>query len=181
MADSLTMMPSGGPPGLPWLFILACAMGMIAKVDSFSMSGDAMTGHVLDLTRQHFHRQLGDIAVIGTWLGASVDESEPCLVLVPSRRTLSYERTRPCCIALSSAYLYDDPSYLLQRSRQFNEALGFTDNMANVHKVATVIYDHLQDLIEMPPRPVERTFVGAEATITDSSGRKRTAEILDYE
>lgn len=141
-----------------------------------------MSGHVLDLTRYHFWRDLGDLSVVGSWVGDTMDESEPCLVLLPARRKVSYERTKPCCIALSHAYLYDDPSYLLRRAMEFNAALGFNDDMSHVHKIATAIYDHLGDLIHMPPRPVIREFVGAEATITDpSSGKQRHAEIIDFE
>lgn len=131
---------------------------------------------VLDLTKYAFRRQLGDIILYGTWIGESVDDSEPCLVLISG-----YRNTKPCCIALSAAYRYDDPNYLLYKSIQFNKDLGFTDNMSNVHRVASVIHDHLQDLIELPPRPVLNTKVGAEAVVTDSRGRKSYAEILDFE
>ena len=34
-----------------------------------------MSGHILDLTKYAFARNLGDITVYGTWVGASVDES----------------------------------------------------------------------------------------------------------
>jgi hypothetical protein len=139
-----------------------------------------MSGHVLDLTRTHFTRQLGDVTVIGSWIGESLDESEPCLVLLPTYQRHSYERVKPCCIALSSAYLYDDPRYLLARSMEFNKALGFTDDMSHVHKVADVIYDHLQDLIEMPPRPVTQAYEAADAIITDANGRRKSAVIMDY-
>ena len=115
-----------------------------------------MTGHVLDLSRHHFRRELGDIVLYGTWIGESLDESEPCLVLVPNRRFMGHDRTKPCCVALSAAYRYDNPSYMLSRARQFNADMGFSDSMSHVHKVASIIYDHLQDLIEMPPRPVVR-------------------------
>ena len=140
-----------------------------------------MTGHVLDLTNHHFVHGLGDITVFGTWIGANHDEAEPCLVLVPSYRKISFERTKPCGIALSSAYLYDDPGYLLRRAIEFNQAMGFTDDMSHVHKVASVIHDHLQDLIEMPPKPVRRQYEAADAVITDASGRTAEAVIMDFE
>lgn len=140
-----------------------------------------MSGHVLDLTRYYFRRQLGDVTVYGAWIGETVDESEPCLVLVPTYRALSWERTRPVCIALSSAYRYDDPRYLVARAMEFNAALGFTDDMQHVHKIAEIIYGHLDDLVKMPPRPIERAFEAADAIITDESGRTREAVVLDYE
>lgn len=140
-----------------------------------------MSGHILDLTKYAFVRRLGDITVYGTWVGPSVDESEPCLVLVPTHRINNRGSYIPAVIALSAAYKYDDPHYLLQAAIQYNRDLGFEDSASHVHKVASVIYDHLQDLIELPPRPVENVRVGAEAIITEESGRKHYAEILDYE
>lgn len=140
-----------------------------------------MTGHVLDLTRHNFRRQLGDITLFGAWIGETLDESEPCLVLVPTARHVSYERTKPCCVALSSAYLYDEPRYLLARAMEFNKAMGFTDSMSHVYKVAEIIHGHLQDLIEMPPKPVERAIEAADAVVIDPSGRRSSAVIMNYE
>lgn len=139
-----------------------------------------MTGTVLDLTVRHFTRVLGDITLIGSWYGATIEDSEPCLVLIPTYRVL-YDgvamRAKPCCVALSSAYLYDDPRYLLERAREFSTAMGFEDSMARSYKIAEAIHGSLRDLIVMPPRPVLNSFVGADATITDGSGRQRTVEL----
>src|SRR5690606_10985945 len=73
------------------------------------LEGRLMSGHILDLTKYAFVRRLGDITVYGTWVGPSVDESEPCLVLVPTHRI---NGCRPIVVALSAAYKYDDPRYL---------------------------------------------------------------------
>lgn len=147
-----------------------------------------MKGYVLDLTKKSFERRLGDITVIGTWVGDDI-ETEPCLVLIPThRRVEPGKRNKPVVIGLSAAYKYyhgddyrDGPSYLLDRAIEFNRALGFDDTATNVHRIASAIYDSLGDLISMPPKPVEKATVGAIATITESSGRKHYAEILDYE
>ncbi len=139
-----------------------------------------MTGHVLDLTNKYFERQLGDITVIGTWYGATVEDSEPVICLIPTYRVMFDGvalRAKPCCIALSSAYLYDDPRYLLQRAMEFSKALGFEDSMSRTNKVAEIIHSSLLDLIKMPPRPVRSTVVGADATITDGWGRQRSVEL----
>jgi hypothetical protein len=138
-----------------------------------------MTGAVLDLSNHHFHRILGDIQIFGTWVGDSFDESEPALVILPAARSM--KGVKPACICLSSAYKYDDPRYLVKSAMIFNKGLGFEDSMACVHKLAGIIHDHLQDLIEMPPRPVRNTFVAADATVTDrDSGRSKTLEIIDH-
>ncbi len=141
-----------------------------------------MNKPVLDLTIRHFTRELGDLTIIGAWYGADLDESEPVLVLVPTYRILFdgvAMRAKPCCVALSSAYLYDEPSYLLARAREFSAAMGFEDSMARTYKIAEAIHGSLRDLIVMPPRPVLGSFVGADATITDGMGRQRTVEIID--
>ncbi len=141
-----------------------------------------MNRPVLDLTIRHFTRELGDLTLIGTWYGASLDESEPVLCLVPTYRVLFDGvglRAKPCCVALSSAHMYDEPGYLLRRAREFSAALGFDDSMARTYKIAEAIHGSLLDLIKMPPRPVMREFVGADATITDGMGRQRTMEIID--
>lgn len=142
-----------------------------------------MNRPVLDLTTRHFTRELGDLTIIGTWFGADLDESEPVLCLVPTYRILFdgvAMRAKPCCVALSSAYLYDEPSYLLARAREFSAAMGFEDSMARTYKIAEAIHGSLRDLIVMPPRPVLGSFVGADATITDGMGRQRTVEIIDH-
>lgn len=140
-----------------------------------------MNRPVLDLTVRSFTRELGDITLIGTWYGASLDESEPVLCLVPTYRQCFdgvAMRAKPCCVALSSAYLYDDPRYLLARAREFSAAMGFDDSMSRTYKIAEAIHGSLRDLIVMPPRPVLGSFVGADATITDGMGRQRTVEIV---
>lgn len=143
-----------------------------------------MSRPVLDLTIRHFTRELGDLTVIGTWLGPTPDDSEPCIVLMPTFRQALQSaiggaqiRAKPCCIALSSAYLYDEPSYLLRRAMEFGQAMGFTDSMSTTHKIADAIHGSLYDLIVMPPRPVLGVVTGADATITDGWGRQTTVEL----
>lgn len=138
-----------------------------------------MSGIALDLTNYHFRRQFGDIELYGTWIGEDFDEAEPCLVLMPAYRKSG---VKPCCVALSAAYKYDDPRYLLAAAMRINTDLGFTDAMTGVHKIAEIIHSHLQDLIEMPPKPVRRSTVVADATVRDGMGRKVTSgEILEHE
>lgn len=141
-----------------------------------------MSRHVLNLDNRSFTRVLGDLTLIGTWYGADIDESEPVLCLVPTYRINMFDgvsiRSKPCCVALSAAYLYDDPRYLLAKSREFCVMLGFSEDMQRVHKIAEAIHGSLQDLIQMPPRPVIGSIAGAEATLTDmDSGRQSVTEL----
>lgn len=142
---------------------------------------------ILDLTMRHFTRQLGELTVIGTWLGPTPDESEPCIVLIPTYRQClasaisgMQQRAKPCCIALSAAYLHDEPRYLLNRAMEFSRAMGFEDSMSRTHKIAEIIHESLDDLCRMPERPVMGKVAMADATITDASGRQRTLEIIEH-
>lgn len=143
---------------------------------------------ILDLTVRHFTRVLGEVTVIGTWIGADHEDTEPCIVLVPThRQTLQItatgvqQRARPCCIALSSAFRYDSPLYLVARAKEFTKAMGFEDTMSRAHRIAEIIHDSIDDLCRMPEqRPVRGSYVGAEATLTEDSGRKRTMEIVTH-
>lgn len=139
-----------------------------------------MNKPVLDLTNRAFTRVLGDITIIGTWYGADIDEAVPVLCIVPTFRVLFDGvalRSKPCCVALSSAHLYDEPNYLLARSMEFSKALGFEDSMQRTHKIAEAIHGSLLDLIKMPPRPVLGSYVGADATLTDGMGRQQSVEL----
>lgn len=136
--------------------------------------------HVLDLSRYQWLRHIGDLALYGTWYGPDIDNSEPCLVIVPAWRATSHESVRPAVVLLSAAYLYDNPRYLLASARRFNAGLGRSDDMSNVMKVADIIFDHLDDLVALPERPSFGSSVGAEITLTDSEGRSHEFEILDH-
>lgn len=131
----------------------------------------------IDLTRHAWKRELGDLTLYGTWLyNEAQEDTEPCLVIIPTYRTVGF---KPCCIALSSAFQYNDPRYLAQAAAVFAENLGF-DTLTSAHRLANLIYDHLGDLVTMPNDPSTAIVVG-EATINLGDGTRRTAEVLDYE
>lgn len=142
-----------------------------------------MSGPVLNLELRHFTRELGDLTVIGSWYGADLESSEPVLVLLPTYRMNSIVdgvgvRVKPCCVALSAAYLYDEPAHLAYMATKFSIALGME---TSTYKIASAIYDHLLDLIKMPPKPVSGSRQGAEAIVTDGWGNKKTIELRkDY-
>jgi hypothetical protein len=131
--------------------------------------------YALDLTKNHFTQQHGDITVIGTWYGDTIDEREPCLAILPA-----YRRTKPVCIALSSAYKYNDPAYLLRATMEMVKRLELSDNMTTVHRLAGIINDHLLDLIKMPHKPIETDYgSGAEFTVKTADGKEVTAEMYE--
>lgn len=137
-----------------------------------------MSAPILDLALRHWVKERGDLIIYATWVGQNLDESEPCLVIMPKH----YNGSKPCCVALSVAYRYYEPEaghrYLLARARQFNEQMGRADTLSNVHAVADAIYDHLQELIEIPPKPITgRRDMGTVTMHNRDTGQSRTIEV----
>lgn len=131
----------------------------------------------IDLTRHHFVRELGDLTIFGTWLyNDDQEDTEPCLVVIPRYRTTGF---KPVVVALSAAYRYNNPKYLAHVAGAFAQSLGFEDSLSQARKIATLIWDHLLDLLTMPLDPTQAEVIG-EVTI-DEGGKKRTIEVLDYE
>lgn len=131
----------------------------------------------IDLTRYAFTRDVGDLSIYGTWLyNDDQEDTEPCLVVIPRYRRTGF---MPIVVALSAAYRYNNPRYLAHAASTFAQTLGFEDSLTQARKVATMIHDHLLELLNMPLDPSEATVIG-EVTI-DQGGRKRTIEVLDYE
>ncbi len=131
----------------------------------------------IDLTRHAFMRGIGDFAIYGTWIeNDDQEDTEPCLVVIPRYRR---EGFKPVCIALSAAYKYNDPRYLARVTPVFLKMLGFDDGLSKAHALASLIHDHLYDLITMPVDPTAAIVVG-EASL-DIEGRRRTVEIMDHE
>ena len=133
----------------------------------------------IDLSRFSFMRELGDLVVIGTWVwNESQEDTEPALVLLPRYR--KPHTVTPCVVALSAAYLYNDPKYCVRAAKGIAKALGFEDSMTTTHKIADILHSHLPDLVSMPVDPTDSVVV-ADATFETGDGRKRSVEIMDYE
>ena len=104
-------------------------------------------------------------------------DSEPCLVITPSRMF----EGKPAVIPLSSAWKYSqmafaDPKVVAHQVRQF--AIGMNkDSLAQVIALTDLINDCLSDLISMPPDPRERLVVADAEIVID--GRKRTIEVTE--
>lgn len=138
-----------------------------------------MRQYAIDLTRFHFKRELGDLTLFGTWLyNDDQEDTEPALVIIPSYR--AGNGIKPIAIALSSAFKYNDPRYLAHAAARFAKMLGFEDSLSTTHKVATVIHDHLLDLIKMPLEPTNAVVAG-EATLDMGNGVKKTVEFMNHE
>jgi hypothetical protein len=133
---------------------------------------------LINLSRHHFMRELGDLVLFGTWtFNGDQEDSEPCLVLLPRYRPPN--TVKPCIIALSAAYRYNDPKYCVRAAKGIAKALGFEDSMTTTHRIADILHSHLPDLVSMPVDPQSTEVVG-EAYIDTGDGKKRTVQFLDY-
>lgn len=136
-------------------------------------------GPVLDLSKFHTRRDLGAVTVYTTWYGATLAESEPCLVLIKA-----YGRPQvPCVIRLSDAWKWDehtgDPRHCATMTALFARGLGWADDRRNAAKLLLLIQSCLGDLLTTPPKPVSEIRDVAEATITYSSGKTKTVELRE--
>jgi hypothetical protein len=120
--------------------------------------------------RAKFVRVLGDITISGQYVNG-----EPALVLWPSHRRAG---VTPVAVCLSVAWKYNEPSYLVRQSAKYAKLLGFSDDPANVHRIAGVINDHLLDLINMPPEHKELVHLG-EARISVAGGPTKIVEMTE--
>lgn len=138
-----------------------------------------MNDHVLDLTRYAWRQQHGDLEAIGTWL-LHRDGPLPCLVLKPTSAQ-RHDQFIPCVVLQKNAWIWSeaigDGAEAARAAYDFACALGLSPhNSTNIIRVASIIRDHIGDLLGIPPMPAEREVVG-EATITDECGRVTEREI----
>lgn len=136
-----------------------------------------MTRPILDLNHRHAEKVDGELTLVFTWLGETVADSEPCVVLLPTYRVLAPGHYKPCVIPLSSAWKYDEAGYLWQSAQSIASILGLGPSAT--FKVADNIQSALLALIKMPPKPVTEATVVADAIVTEESGRQTTAEIIE--
>lgn len=137
-----------------------------------------MTQPALDLTRYQWRKEVHDLVLYGTWLyNDDQEDTEPALVILPRYRM---NGARPVAIALSSAYKYNSPAYLARAAGIFAERMGFEPTITNVHRIAMLIDDHLDDLLKMPVDPTQAVQVG-EAVMDLGNGKRETVGLMDYE
>lgn len=98
----------------------------------------------------YLQRVIGDFVVSYQWVN-----DEPAMIIWPKiKRTLT---NGAFVLALSSAYKYDDPQYLIVQSIEAVKYLGFEPLKSTVHKMADIIIEGLPDLVMMPPaKPMEK-------------------------
>jgi hypothetical protein len=118
-----------------------------------------MAKPVLDLNyRQWVHRS-GGLTAIGTWVRQPGQlRWRPCMAIIRTddEGDTEHERVRPCIVNLDNAWIW---------SEEHGDAEGAADILAafclvlrmstdDLPKLFDLIRSRLQDLVEMPPRPV---------------------------
>jgi hypothetical protein len=151
-------------------------------------AGSGIIRPALDLTKYAFKQAHGDITVFGTWWLGDKDKAEgywPCLVLVPTFRMFDTYSYQPCVVTLDLAWIWSEeqgsPEFAAETAMSFANSLGMTVDGDTCFRIASMIRDHLEDLIKrIPPRPTSHQDVVADILITDkNTGRQRHAEIKD--
>ena len=134
----------------------------------------------LDLTKPHFEKRRGDLMLYGAWHGKRL---RPCLVVLPAYRT---GRMVPLVIEVDNAWQWQpddidaDPRRSAQLIGTFLLANGMdASNTFTAMKVASLIHDHLGDLLRIPPKSTEDVVV-ADAFQTDrDTGKVTHKEVIE--
>lgn len=134
----------------------------------------------LDLTEISWSHQHGDVTMIGTWFDNG-EALRPCIAIVPSYR--SRDGFKPAVILVDDAWRWSaefgQPGYVAVEAPKIVYSLGFDVTPQQCARIANLIQDHMSDLLNIPPKPVERRVV-ADAIRTDENGKQTHTEILDH-
>lgn len=137
----------------------------------------------VDISRYHFRRELGFLAVIGTW-AKTEDGPRRCLAIM---RKWAYGSSDMRIFVVfddvdlpewSLDTLHGNYIGAMKRALQACRDLDIDESAANCHAIITLVCDHLYDLIMMPPRPAGEMVPVADIVITErESGRRVEKEL----
>ena len=130
-------------------------------------------GVSLDLRKAAFHRLHGDILAVYTWVN-----EERALVLLPAHRSPGSPWYIVC---ESSAWKYDDPSYLATQSAKAASVLGMDETQGTWLRIATIIHEGLPDLIRMPPAPAPELGASRGSLTVRADGEVIAKEDIRFE
>lgn len=130
---------------------------------------------VLDLTHYVFKHARKGITIYGTWV-ATENGHRPCLALIRQGEE-QHRHTIPCVLTLEKAYAFDQ--YVGNQSVgaailiEFLEKLRLEPTRQNAFLIFSLINDHLDDLLSMPPyaEPDRKTKNLGVLTISSEVGR----------
>lgn len=138
-----------------------------------------MTRYDLDLTQPAFTKRRGDLMLYGAWHGKRL---RPCLVVLPAFKT----QGTPLVIEVDDAWRWNpddveaDPRHNARMIGQFLLANGLdAHNAFTAMKVASLIHDHLGDLLRIPPKNTEERVIGDVFHTDLDSGKVTHKEIVE--
>ncbi|CAN7306192.1 hypothetical protein LJR231_001578 [Phyllobacterium sp. LjRoot231] len=137
----------------------------------------------IDLSLRHFTHTHGDIFVIGSWISIE-GRHRPCLILIRTGDE-NNEHCIPCVMTSDKAWIWSeaigDPRQAAQMAAGFIQALRLNEHdQRNFIRIASIIHDHLGDLLHIPPYTAPQSEVVAEILVTDQrTGKTREVEIRD--
>jgi hypothetical protein len=141
---------------------------------------------VLDLTRNAWKHQHGDLTVYGTWYWDEDDKQwVPCVAIVPTASVLHWERVRPCIVPVDHAWAWSEEEggwqYVAETAVHFCNALRMPPDTKSIFRIIDLVRNHLEDLLKrVPPRPSDddELTVTADA-IAKIDGASHQTEIKD--
>lgn len=142
-----------------------------------------MSSPELDLRARAFLYVRGDITLIGSWLRKD-GAIRPCLVLIRTGEEAG-EYTVPCIVTIDKAWVWDEkegnPREAAHTVAGFIQALRLTPDKHTFIRIVSLIHDHLDDLVQMPPfPPMDRQTVAFIEQVNNKTGKTREIEVKDY-
>lgn len=140
---------------------------------------------ILDLSKRHKTFVHGDLTVILTWL---LQSHRAVLVIVPTLGILTNDRVTPCIVPDTLAWAWSEDARLRDVKHCVESSLnmaitifgpGATVQQAN--RIATLIHDHIDDLISTPPMPhyFDKAVIGTMTIRDNTTGRVIEREMTD--
>ena len=137
---------------------------------------------VVNLDFRHKSFQHGDLTVIITW---TLFDRRPCLVIIPTYQRVDSNVITPVIVPDTMAWAWSEDKALRDVKHCVESSLhmamtifGPGATVAQANRIATLIHDHIDDLIICPPMPaLFDTRVVAFTRRTDASGEVIEGEV----
>ncbi len=148
---------------------------------------------VLSFAYKHFDRTVRGIRVIGMWFRepGTLDSFDPCLVLLRPHKPVAIQT--PCILRLSASYMFnpapfrdeDHDQWVHREARAWAIICDYCAHLGlnpmrdkDLFRVRSVIENHLEDLIRIPPAPpMERKLIGEARLTLHDTGKTIETEV----
>lgn len=107
-------------------------------------------------------RTYGDIALALQYIN-----EEEAMVLFPVQKKTG---AIPFVICLSALHKYTDDEYLIRQSRLAAQLMRLDENKSTVFKIAKIINDNMDEVVNMKPEPMKLVELGEGKVICKQTG-----------